>query len=242
MVENQDSEKRYISLSQAREMAIRTARASPARRHWMLPRRMVFDFFNDYEDEDTYTIVISFRPEGDFAGTPGQEQFKFRKTGEFEAREVLNPPKSSMRFVIKGFAPALGVVAVVVVIAVVVLVLVRSDILTRYRGAGSLESRGEIPIQDRLSTLPAQITNVSRFATGYTLELRVDTFSLPQTDIDVRTTALSGFTTEAATQFIRRPTLGIGVYSGTVRVSTEFIEDPSLNWVRDNITVELLIR
>ena len=52
----------YISLSQAKEMALRTARASPSRRRWILRTRMVFDVLNDYEDENAYTIVISFRP------------------------------------------------------------------------------------------------------------------------------------------------------------------------------------
>ncbi len=87
MVEDEDSEKieitsrgenlGYISLSQATEMALRTARASTARRHWILRRRMEFAVLNDYEDEDTYTIVLSFQPVGDFSGTPGQERFKF---------------------------------------------------------------------------------------------------------------------------------------------------------------------
>ena len=249
MVENEDSEKieftsggeslGNISLSQARVMALRTARASPARRHWILPRRMVFDVSNDYEDEDTYTIVLSFHPEGDFGGTPGQEQFKFRKTGEFEHREVLSPPKSSMRFLIKGFAPAVGVAAVGVAIAVVVFLLVSSNILTRYRGAGPVDSGRENITRDTLTTIRAEITNVSRFETGYTLNLKVETFSLPETNIEVRTTTSSGLTTEAATQFIRQSSRGI--YFGTVIVGTEYIENSSLDWVRNNITVEILL-
>ena len=249
MVENEDGEKIEftseggslgdISLSQARVMAVRTARASPARRHWILRRRMVFDVFNDYEDEDTYTIVISFRPEGDFGGTPGQERFKFSKTGRFEEREVLSPPKSSMRFLIKGFAPAVGVIAVCVAIAVVVFVLVSSEVLTRYRGEDPGFLRRENISQDALTTIRAEITNVSRFATGYTLDLKVETFTLPQTDIEVRTTTLSGLTTVATTQFIRQPSSR--TYFGTVIVGTEYIEDSSLDWVRNNITVEILL-
>jgi len=249
MVENQAGEKiefiseggslLYISLSQARLMAVRTARASPARRYGMLRRKMVFDVINDYEDEDTYTIVLSFRPEGDFDGTPGQERFKFRKTGEFEDREVLSPPKSSMRFLIKGFAPVVGVVAVFGLIAVVVFFLVSSDILTRYRGAGPVDSGRANRTQDTLTTIRAEITNVSRSATGYTLDLKVQTFSLPQTNIEVRTTTLSRLTTESTIQFIRESSRGS--YFGTVIVGTEYIENPNLDWVRNNITVELLL-
>ena len=249
MVDNEDREKTEftsegeslgdISLPQARVMALRTARASSARRHWLLPRRMVFEVLNDYEDEDTYTIVLSFRPEGDFDGTPGQEQFKFRKTGRFEARGVLRPPKSSMRFVLKGFAPAAGVLAVSGVIAVLVFVLISSDVLDRYRGAGA-GSGSESLAQATPATIRAKITNVSRLATGYTLGLQVLTFSLPQTEIKVRTTTSSGLITEATTLFTRQPGRGTGNYLATVIVGAEFIENSSLDWVRSNLTIELL--
>ena len=124
-----------ISLAQARVMAVRTAQASPARRRWILRRRMLFDVLNDYEDEDSYTIVVSFRPEEDFDGTPGQERFKFSKTGRFEDREVLSHPKSSKRFRIKRKTAALGVIAVSGLIGFVVLVLV---LMRSYRHYGEL--------------------------------------------------------------------------------------------------------
>ena len=248
MVDNEDREKTEftsegeslgdISLSQARVMALRTARASSARRHWLLPRSMVFDVLNDHEDEDSYTIVLSFRPDGDFDGTPGQEQFKFRKDGRFEARGVLSLPKSSMRFVLKSFAPAAGVLAVIGVIAVAVFVLVSSDVLDRYRGAGADLGRESLA-QTTPATIRAEITNVYRLGADYTLELQVRTFSLPLTEIKVRTTTLSGLTTETTAQFIRQPVRGI--YIATVVIGTEYIEDASLDWVRDNITIDLVL-
>lgn len=36
---------------------------------------MVFDLSESVEDEDYYTVTLSFRPELGFTGTPGQEQF-----------------------------------------------------------------------------------------------------------------------------------------------------------------------
>ena len=42
----------YISLAQARVLAVETARANPARRRWIRQRRMVFNVLNDFEDED----------------------------------------------------------------------------------------------------------------------------------------------------------------------------------------------
>ena len=138
MVENQDGEKIeftseggspvYISLSQARVMAVRTAQASPGRRRWILRRRMLFDVLDDYEDEDGYTIVLSFRPGEDFEGTTGQDQLKFSKSGMFEDREVLSHPKYSKRFRIKRKTAALGVIAAgsLIVFAVLVVVLTKT--------------------------------------------------------------------------------------------------------------------
>jgi len=118
---------RNISLSQAGVMAVRTAQANPARRRWVLRRRMLFDVLSEYEDEDSYTIVLSFRPEEDFEGTPGQERFKFSKTGRFEDREILSHPKSSKRFRIKRKKVVVGAVGILVLIGFVVLVLVFMD-------------------------------------------------------------------------------------------------------------------
>ncbi len=123
-----------ISLSQARVMAVRTAQATPTRRRWIMPRRMLFDVLSDYEDEDSYTIVLSFRPVEDFDGIPGQERFKFSKTGRFEDREVLSHPKSSKRFRIKRKTAVVGVIAVGGVIGLVVLVLV---LMNSYRHYGT---------------------------------------------------------------------------------------------------------
>lgn len=110
-----------ISLSQAREMAVRTAQATPTRRRWIMSRRMVFDVLDDEENEDSYTIVVSFRPQEDFEGTPGQERFRFSKAGRFEDREVLSYPKSSKRFRIKRKTAVLGVILVGGLIGLVVL-------------------------------------------------------------------------------------------------------------------------
>ena len=103
--------------------------------------------------------------------------------------------------------------------------------------------RGNLAIvagQSATEVLRADITNVSRLATGYSLTLDVE--SIPgagqQIDMEVRTTTLSGFATEATTQFIRQPS---GIYIGNVLVSIEYIENSSLEWVRENVSVEILL-
>ena len=88
---------------------------------------MLFDVLSEYEDEDSYTIVLSFRPEEDFEGTPGQERFKFSKTGRFEDREILSHPKSSRSFRIKRKTAVWGIIAISALIGFIILVLVFMD-------------------------------------------------------------------------------------------------------------------
>ena len=107
----------HISITKASEMALRTARASSTR------RKLFFDVLNESEDEDSYTIVISFRPGEEFEGTFGQERFKSSKTGRFEEREVLSHPKQARRFRIKRKTVVLGVIGISVLIGFAVLII-----------------------------------------------------------------------------------------------------------------------
>jgi len=74
--------------------------------------------------------VLSFRPEEDFEGTPGQERFKFSKTGRFEDREILSHPKSSRRFRIKRKTAVWGIIAISALIGFIILVLVMMNTYT----------------------------------------------------------------------------------------------------------------
>jgi len=65
----------YFSLAKARLLAIQTARESPddyGRRFRNVA--MVFEMAEGIEEEDYYVVTLSFRPQGQFSGTPGQEQ------------------------------------------------------------------------------------------------------------------------------------------------------------------------
>ena len=110
-----------FSLAQARVMAVRTAQATPTRGRWPMRRKMLFDVLSDNEDESGYTIVVSIRPERDFEGKPGEEQFRFSKAGRFEGRELLSHPKHSKRFRIKRKTVVLSVIAVGALIVLAVL-------------------------------------------------------------------------------------------------------------------------
>ena len=77
----------YISLDQAEVLAMRTARETPGaygRRFRNVT--MAFEVVETDETEDHYTITISFRPEGEFAGRPGREQFFIEKEGAIALR------------------------------------------------------------------------------------------------------------------------------------------------------------
>ncbi len=114
----------YISLDQARVLAMRTAREDPGaygRRFRNVP--MAFEVVEDNETEDHYMVTLSFRPQGQFTGAQGQEQFFIEKEGTVAHRQVLGlpVPEGGRRFPVVPVA--IGLVAVVIA-AVVGLVLV----------------------------------------------------------------------------------------------------------------------
>ena len=105
----------YISLEQAVVLAMRTADDEPGnygRRYRDV--RMVFEAVQQEEGEDFYTITLSFRPEGAFVGTVGQEQFFIAKEGTIARRQVLSLPllEGQRRF------PVVPVVIAVVLVAI----------------------------------------------------------------------------------------------------------------------------
>ena len=108
----------YISLDQARILAMRTARETPCaygRRFRNVP--MAFEVTAQEETEDHYAVTFSFRPEGEFTGTPGQEQFFIDKTGTLEVRQVLDLPRPerARRFPLIPVGIGLAIVAAAVV-------------------------------------------------------------------------------------------------------------------------------
>ncbi|MCH8206941.1 MAG: hypothetical protein IH956_08045, partial [Chloroflexi bacterium] len=105
----------YITLEQARLVAMQTARDDPGNYGSRFSGvRMVYEVVEQDEGEDYYTITMTFRPEGDFRGTPGREQFVIEKEGRVAYRQVPSLPSRGRRFPILPVAIALVVVVAAV--------------------------------------------------------------------------------------------------------------------------------
>ena len=104
----------YISLDQAQVLAMRTARESPgAYGDRFRDATMAFDVVEANETEDHYVITISFRPEGEFAGRAGREQFFIEKEGVVALRQLLSLPGSAGWQRYRLVLAAIGLVVVV---------------------------------------------------------------------------------------------------------------------------------
>ena len=105
----------YISLDQARVLAMQMATDEPGNYGQSFEGvRMAFEVVAQERTEDHYVITLSFRPEGDFAGVRGEEQFFFEHVGAIAHRQVLRLPRKRSRFPI---IPAVMGIAFVGVIA-----------------------------------------------------------------------------------------------------------------------------
>ena len=110
----------YISLDEARILAIRTASQTPGvRSKRYRDVLMAFEIVGATEDEETYDIVLSYRPQGDFTGTPGQEHFIIGKHGEIILRQVWSTPKEPGGLPILTISIGVAVVGIIAAVGAV---------------------------------------------------------------------------------------------------------------------------
>jgi hypothetical protein len=112
----------YISLAQARFVAMQTAQREPGNYGptWQTVS-MVFEVVDAEETEDDYALTLAFRPEGEFTGTSGREQFVFRnKLDEVTFRQVLTYPRTREKWPLPMVAAVgagvIGLLAIIVVV------------------------------------------------------------------------------------------------------------------------------
>jgi len=83
----------YISLDEARVLAMRTAVETPGDYGSSYQGvTMFFEVVEATETDDFYYVTLLFRPQGNFDGTPGQEQFVVGKEGAISVRQVHSFP------------------------------------------------------------------------------------------------------------------------------------------------------
>jgi len=112
----------YISSDQAQVLAMRTARETPgAYGSTYVDVPMAFDVLESDDTEDHYRITLSIRPQGEFRGRPGQEQFFIEKEGTVAHRQVLSLPMPTRerRFPVVPVAIGLVLAGAVVVAGIV---------------------------------------------------------------------------------------------------------------------------
>jgi hypothetical protein len=112
----------YVSLEEARILAMRTARDEPGNYGYLSDVGMVYEVLVQEEREDYYEITMSFRPEGNFAGTVGREQFFIDKQGSVAYRQVLAAPKPKRALLAVPLAVGLVLVAIGGIAAYAVLI------------------------------------------------------------------------------------------------------------------------
>ena len=116
----------YISLDQARVLALQHARDNREFYGRYADRELLWQVVDASETEDYYEVRLSYHPAHGFHGRPGVEQFTIEKTGPIEFRQILSQPVDRRRTWVTT-----AVVSVIVVVAVgVVGGLLASGVLT----------------------------------------------------------------------------------------------------------------
>ncbi|MCH8226302.1 MAG: hypothetical protein IIC97_10590, partial [Chloroflexi bacterium] len=113
---------------------------------------MAFDIVEAEETEDYYVVTLSVRPQGEFSGVAGREQFFIEKEGAVAVRQVLSLPRPRRR----TLPLALGAVVVVAaVVAAAVGVLFASGVI----GGGSEPSTSAVARVSVAPGVPAQLVS-----------------------------------------------------------------------------------
>ena len=83
----------YISLDEARVLALQHARDNREVYGRYAKAALVFEVVDAGETDDFYEVTLSYMPPGNFQ-SPGTERFTINKAGPIELRQVLSQPGS----------------------------------------------------------------------------------------------------------------------------------------------------
>ena len=98
----------YISLDQARILALQHARDNREFYGRYAQRDLAWDILSSNQTEDYYEVRLAYRPAGNFR-TSGVEQFTIGKTGPIEFRQIVQQPRLARGFVAIAIAIVLGI-------------------------------------------------------------------------------------------------------------------------------------
>jgi tetratricopeptide (TPR) repeat protein len=151
----------YISLDQARVLALQHARDNRDFYGRYSGSDLVWDVIGADETEDYYEVRLSYLPAGNFRSA-GVEQFTIDKTGPIEFRQIVSQPKASRR------GPVLLAIAVVVVIAVAVVGgLLASGALTTGDSPSALATVPTLTPMPTLAIVPTETPEPTPRPTGF---------------------------------------------------------------------------
>ena len=110
----------YVSLERAGVLAMETARDHPGNYGVYSSVPMVFAVTEQQDGEDYYIVTLSFRPEGNFRGTPGREEFFITKEGLISHRQVHSLPTGAAGRRLPVVPVVAGLVVLLIAVAAVV--------------------------------------------------------------------------------------------------------------------------
>ena len=93
----------YISLDQARVLALQHARDNREFYGRYADAELVWDVVGAEETEDYYEIRLAYRPAGNFRAA-GIEQFTIDKTGPIEFRQIIRQPRLARGIIVSAAA------------------------------------------------------------------------------------------------------------------------------------------
>jgi len=172
----------WISLEQAGVQAMRTAREDPGNYGRTYSGvRMVFDVTEEEDGEDYYIITLSFRPEGDFSGTPGQEQFFIEKEGAVAVRQVRSLPISDRRG--RSRAPVYMILGIGVVIVGVIGALFAAGVLPpgadEPTASPPIGQQGQDAVQVAVALLPGRAARLNSPQGDVTVDISAGSVDRP---------------------------------------------------------------
>ena len=142
----------YISLDQARVLAIQHARDNREAYGRFADRDLVWEVTSAQETEDYYEIRLSHVPAPPFNGTPGVELYTIDKIGGVELRQMLTPPRPR-----RSSVPALALISGLSAVVIAVAVLFTAGVFSLGGVTGMAGGSVSAPVSESSMVIPVDV-------------------------------------------------------------------------------------